>query len=67
MSLHIRKKRNKSGSVSIQIIDCSHRKYKVIGSIVYVSNKEDMSIYLDMANSRLQPSSWVLSHVFLWR
>jgi hypothetical protein len=33
MYLHIRKKKNKSGSISIQIVDRKNRKYKVIETI----------------------------------
>lgn len=57
MSLHIRKKKNKSGSVSIQIIDRNNRKYKVIETIACVSNEEELSFYLDVANSRLSELS----------
>ena len=54
MSLHIRQKKNSSGTISIQIIDRVHRKYKVIETIACVKNDLDLQIYLDVANKRLE-------------
>jgi hypothetical protein len=54
MSLHIRQKKNSSGSISIQIIDRVSRGYKVIESIACVKNEKDLAIYLDVANKRLE-------------
>jgi len=53
MSLHIRKKKNSSGSISIQIIDRVNRGYKVIETIACVKNETDLSIYIEVANKRL--------------
>jgi len=53
MSLHIRKKKNSSGSISIQIIDRANRGYKVIETIACVKNETDLSIYIEVANKRL--------------
>jgi hypothetical protein len=54
MSLHIRQKKNSSGSISIQIIDRVDRKYKVIETITCVKNKIDLEIYLNVASKRLE-------------
>ncbi|MBD3842891.1 MAG: IS1634 family transposase [Campylobacterales bacterium] len=54
MSLHIRQKKNSSGTISIQIIDRVDRKYKVIETIACVKNELDLQIYLDVANKRLE-------------
>jgi len=54
MSLHIRKKKNSSGSISIQIIDRVNRGYKVIETIACVKNETDLAIYLEVANKRLE-------------
>ncbi|MBS9782529.1 MAG: hypothetical protein KGV43_01850, partial [Arcobacter sp.] len=53
MSLYIRKKKNASGSISIQIIDRKNRGYKVVETIACVKNERDLAIYLDIANKRL--------------
>ena len=57
MSLHIRQKKNSSGTISIQIIDRVDRKYKVIETIACVKNELDLQIYLDVANKRLEELS----------
>ena len=54
MSLHIRQKKNSSGSISIQIIDRVNRGYKVIETIACVKNETDLAFYLDLANKRLE-------------
>ncbi len=53
MSLHIREKKNSSGTISIIIIDRKNRKYKVIETIGCAKNEIDKNIYLDIAKSRL--------------
>ena len=53
MSLHIREKKNTSGSISIQIIDRRNRGYKVIETIGCTKNDIEKQFYLDMASSRL--------------
>jgi len=57
MSLHIREKRNRSGSISIQIIDRSNRGYKVVESVACVKNETDLKIYLEIAKKRLSQLS----------
>lgn len=57
MSLHIRQKKNSSGSISIQIIDRVDRKYKVVETIACVKSEVDLEIYLDVANKGLEELS----------
>ena len=57
MSLHIRQKKNSSGTISIQIVDRSNRKYKVIETIGCAKTDADLEIYINIANSRLQELS----------
>jgi len=54
MSLHIREKRNSSGSVSIQIVDRKNRGYKVIETIGCAKNDIEKEFYLTKASKRLQ-------------
>lgn len=54
MSLHIREKKNSSGSISIQIIDRVDRKYKVVETVACVKTADELKIYLELANSRLK-------------
>jgi len=54
MGLHIREKENSSGSISIQIIDRTHRQYKVIETIGSSKNIVEIELYLDMAKIRLK-------------
>lgn len=54
MSLHIRQKKNSSGTISIQIIDRANRKYKVIETIACVKSDTDLEIYMNLAKSRLE-------------
>ena len=54
MYLHIRKKKNPSGSISIQIIDRKNRGYKVIETIGCAKNEKDLNIFLELANIRLK-------------
>jgi len=53
MSLHIRKKKNSSGSVSIQIIDRKNRGYKVVETVGCAKNAIEKQLYLDIASIRL--------------
>ena len=54
MSLHIREKKNRSGSISIQIIDRKNRGYKVVETIGCAKNDTDKQLYLDIASVRLK-------------
>ena len=54
MGLHIREKENISGSISVQIIDRTHRQYKVLETIGSSKNIVDIELYLDMAKIRLK-------------
>jgi len=54
MSLHIREKRNNSGSVSIQIIDRKNRGYKVVETIGCAKNDTEKEIYVNIANNRVK-------------
>jgi len=54
MSLHIREKKNSSGSISIQIVDRRNRKYKVIETIGCAKNEIELRFYVDIAKSRLK-------------
>ena len=54
MSLHIRKKRNKSGSISIQIIDRKNRGYKVVKSVGCAKNQKELDILLYKAKIELE-------------
>ena len=53
MSLHIRKKKNSSGTVSIQIIDRKNRGYKVVETVGCAKNDKERQLYLDIAAARL--------------
>jgi predicted nucleic acid-binding OB-fold protein len=54
MYLHIRKKKNKSGSISIQIVDRKNRKYKVIETIGCARNDKELEILLKKAEIRFE-------------
>jgi len=54
MSLHIREKKNSSGSISIQIIDRKNRGYKVIETIGCAKNEIEKQLHLKKASKRLQ-------------
>ena len=54
MSLHIREKKNKSGSVSVIIVDRNNRGYKVVETIGCAYNETDLKIFLDIAQTRLK-------------
>lgn len=48
--MFIRKRKNPSGSISIQIIDKSNGKYKVVETIACVKDKKELEFYLEKAN-----------------
>ena len=52
--MFIRKRKNPSGSISIQIIDKSNGKYKVVETIACVKDKKELEFYLAKAESRLK-------------
>jgi hypothetical protein len=54
MYLHIRKKKNPSGSISVQIIDRKNRGYKVIETIGCAKSEKDLNLFLELANIRLK-------------
>ena len=54
MYLHIRKKKNKSGSISVQIIDRKKRGYKVIETIGCAKNEIELEILISKANDKLK-------------
>ena len=54
MYLHIREKKNPSGSISVQIVDRKNRGYKVIETIGCAKNEKDLRILLELANIRLE-------------
>jgi len=53
MSLHIREKKNSSGSISIQIIDRKNRGYRVIETVGCAKSKEEKELYLNIATKRV--------------
>jgi len=54
MGLSIRHKKNKSGTISVQIIDRANRGYKVIETIGCSNNEIELRLYNDIAQSRLK-------------
>ena len=54
MYLHIRKKKNPSGSVSVQIIDRKNRGYKVIETIGCAKNNIELELLISKAKERLK-------------
>jgi len=54
MGLHIREKKNKSGSISIQIVDRKNRGYKVVETIGCAKTDKEKRLYLSVASSRLK-------------
>ena len=54
MYLHIREKKNSSGSVSIQIINRKNRGYKVIETIGCAKSELEKEIFLNKAKKRLK-------------
>jgi hypothetical protein len=55
--MFVRKKRNKSGSVSIQIISKSRGKYKVIKTIGCAKTKREEELMVLLANTELEKLS----------
>jgi len=53
MGLRIRKKKNKSGSISIVIVDRSNRGYKVIETIGYSKDKDEIEALYQKALKRI--------------
>ena len=53
MSLHVREKKNKSGSISIQIVDRKNRGYKVVETVGCARNENEKRVYLEIANKRV--------------
>ena len=53
MGLRVRKKKNKSGSVSIVIVDRANRGYKVIETIGYSKNKDEIESLYQQALKRI--------------
>jgi hypothetical protein len=54
MYLHIRKKKNSTGSVSIQIIDRKNRGYKVVETIGCAKNDIELELLISKAKERLK-------------
>jgi len=52
--MFIRKNRNRSGSVSIQIISKAHGKYKVVKSIGYGKTQEEIEVLYYSARQELE-------------
>ena len=52
--MYIRKKKNKSESVSIQIIEKRNRKYKVVETIGCARNEIEKELLLNKAKKRLK-------------
>jgi len=54
MGLHIREKKNSSGTISIQIIDRKNRGYKVVETVGCVKNDKEKQLCLEIAATRLE-------------
>jgi transposase len=52
--MFVRQRKNPSGSVSIQIIDKSSGKYKVVETIACVKNDKELDFYLAKAENRIK-------------
>ena len=57
MNLRVRKKKNASGSVSVQILDRTNRGYKVVETIGYSSNDEEIEQFYEKALQRINELS----------
>jgi hypothetical protein len=53
MSLRVRKKKNKSGSISIQIVDRNNRGYKVVESLGYSKDEIEVEVLYKKALKRI--------------
>jgi hypothetical protein len=51
--MYIRKKKNKSGSISVQIIKKKHSKYKVVETIGCAKDDKALDLLLETAHKRL--------------
>ncbi len=63
MSLRVRKKKNKSGSISIQIVDRSNRGYKVVESLGYSKDEIEIEILYKKALKRIDELENNLFHI----
>lgn len=52
--MFIRQRKNPSGSISIQIIDKSSGKYKVVETIACVKDEIELDFYLAKAENRIK-------------
>lgn len=57
MNLRVRKKKNASGSVSVQILDRTNRGYKVVETIGYSSSDEEIEQFYEKALQRINELS----------
>jgi len=64
MYLHIRKKKNPSGSVSVQIIDRKNRGYKVVETIGCAKNNIELELLISKAKDRLKELQPTLFEVY---
>jgi len=51
--MYIRKKKNKSGSISVQIIEKKSSKYKVVETIGCAKDNDELNILLEDSQKRL--------------
>jgi hypothetical protein len=63
MSLRVRKKKNKSGSISIQIVDRSNRGYKVVESLGYSKDEIEVEVLYKKALKRIDELENNLFHI----
>jgi hypothetical protein len=54
MSLKIRKKKNQSETISVQIVDRAKRGYKVLETIGCAKTDDELELYLQIASNRLK-------------
>jgi hypothetical protein len=59
MYLHIRKKKNPNGSVSVQIIDRKNRGYKVVETIDYTKNNIELELLISKVKDRLKELQFI--------
>ena len=57
MNLRVRRKKNASGSISVQILDRTNRKYKVVETIGCSSNDEEIEQFYEKALERINELS----------
>ncbi len=63
MSLKVRKKKNKSGSTSIHIVDRTNRGYKVVESLGSSKNEDKIEALYQKALNRIDELETQLSHI----